>query len=383
MWAAVFAIGALYSSSTLLTPLYSNYKREFAFSELGVTEVYAIYVVGNLAVLFFCGRLSDQIGRRVTTFAALGLSLLSAACFLCAQGIVWLFIARVMNGFATGLGAGALTAWLAELDQDQGRAAVFASAGNLAGLAFGALVAGLLARYLPLPLRTTWMFLVVLLFAATVIIRLAPETVEKPVRSFAKVSLRPRIGVPRGLRLAFIAPAAIAFASFALAGFYAGLAPGLLTQRMNQPDAVIVGGIVGLFFGAASVTAIAAWRLNNRTSLYTAIGFLFIGLSLLLVADIYRAMSFLIAAAFACGLAMALGYLSSLRMINEMSPDDQRAEIISSYLLVCYSANSRPIIGVGFLSLAIRPLTAHCAFAILLALLGLLAGIVALMQQSA
>ena len=53
MWIAAAGIGLLYIGSTLLTPLYPIYRRQFHFSELIVTAVYAVYVIGNLAVLFF------------------------------------------------------------------------------------------------------------------------------------------------------------------------------------------------------------------------------------------------------------------------------------------------------------------------------------------
>lgn len=81
MWAAAVAIAVLYIGSTILTPLYPLYRHEFGFSELIVTEIYAIYVVGNLTVLFFFGRLSDQIGRRRTTLLALAITALSYVVF--------------------------------------------------------------------------------------------------------------------------------------------------------------------------------------------------------------------------------------------------------------------------------------------------------------
>ena len=74
MAVTVLAIAALYIGSTILTPLYPIYRHEFGISELTVTEVYAIYVVGNLTVLAALGRLSDEIGRRVTTLAALAIT---------------------------------------------------------------------------------------------------------------------------------------------------------------------------------------------------------------------------------------------------------------------------------------------------------------------
>ena len=83
---AALGIAILYSGSTILTPLYTIYSHKFGFSELVVTEIYASYVVGNLTVLFFFGRLSDQIGRRRTTLLALAITILSTSRFLLPTG---------------------------------------------------------------------------------------------------------------------------------------------------------------------------------------------------------------------------------------------------------------------------------------------------------
>ena len=375
MWAAALGIATLYVGSTLPTPLYPIYEREFGFSELVVTEVYAIYVIGNLAVLFFFGRLSDQIGRRPTTLLALAITIASAICFLAASGTGWLFSARVLNGFAAGLGAGALTAWIAELEPagDRSRAAAFASAGNLAGLTFGALGGGLLAQHAPWPLRLGYACYIALLLIVMATIAFAPETIREPTRAFRDLSLRPRIGVPSGIRIAFVAPAAIAFTAFALGGFFAALAPGLLTKQLHETDLAVVGSIVGLFFGAAAITVVATKALASRTAMLCACALLLIGLALLLVAESARSMPMLVIAAAVDGASMALGYRSSLGIVNEIAPDERRAEVVSSYLLVCYSANAIPVIGVGVLTLRIGAENAHRLLAAVLAALAALA----------
>lgn len=102
MWIAALGIALIYVGSTILTPLYPTYRRAFHFSELIVTAIYAVYVIGNLAVLFFFGRLSDQIGRRRTVLVALVLTCGSTLLFLFAGSVVWLFPARILNGFAAG-----------------------------------------------------------------------------------------------------------------------------------------------------------------------------------------------------------------------------------------------------------------------------------------
>ena len=368
---AAAGIAVLYMGSTLLTPLYPIYRREFGFSELVVTGIYAIYVVGNLFVLFLFGRLSDQIGRRRTTLMALVLAVLSVLCFASAVNAAWLFPARVLSGLGAGLGAGALTAWIAELEpnQDSARAAMVASAANLAGLALGALVAGLLAAHVPWPLRSSYVVYLCLLALLMAIVRLAPETVHDPVRNFHALSLHPRIGIPPGIRLAFVAPAAMAFAAFSLGGFYAALLPGLLAQGLHQSDPAVIGGVVAAFFATASVAAAVTGRLGSRASMLIALGLLWSGLGLLLAAEALRSMVWLMIATVVAGAAMALGYRGSLQIVNQIAPPEQRAEVVSSYLLVCFTANSLPVIGVGLLSLPMGAPRAHRVFALALVLL--------------
>ncbi|MGY3503052.1 MULTISPECIES: hypothetical protein [unclassified Bradyrhizobium] len=57
-------IGALFAGSTVATPLYVIYKQQLGFSQITLTLIYAVYVVGNLTALMIFGRMSDQVGRR-------------------------------------------------------------------------------------------------------------------------------------------------------------------------------------------------------------------------------------------------------------------------------------------------------------------------------
>jgi MFS family permease len=378
MAAAACSLGVLYVGSTVLTPLYGLYREAFGFGELVVTEIYAVYVVGNLAVLFFFGRLSDQIGRRTVALLALLITLLSTLVFVAALGTAWLFPARVLNGFAAGLGAGALTAWIAELaPKDSTRAAVVASASNLAGLAFGALGAGVLARHAPWPLRTSFVVYLAVLLVTMAALWRAPETVAARVRRLREVALRPRIGIPRGIRLPFAGAAAMAFAAFALGGFYAALTPGLLARDLHQDSPAVIGIVVALFFGSAAATAVVTGALASRRTIDLALALLVVGVALLLAAEARGSMALLIAATLINGPAVALGYRGSLQVANEIAPPDRHAEIVSSYLLVCYTANALPVLGVGLLTESIGAVHAHRALGAMVVLLALVAGAIA------
>jgi MFS family permease len=109
------ALAAMFVGAIMPTPLYPLYQRAFGFSGITLTLIYAVYVLGNLVSLLFFGRLADQVGRRSAILPAIGFGIASAVVFAAASGTAWLFAARALSGFSTGLGAGAATAWIAEL----------------------------------------------------------------------------------------------------------------------------------------------------------------------------------------------------------------------------------------------------------------------------
>src|SRR4051812_2485994 len=151
-------LAVMFVGSTLLTPLYEIYRRQFGFSELTLTLIYAVYALGNLSSLLLLGRLSDQIGRRRATlyaFAGLGGS---ALIFLCASRTGALYAGRILSGLALGLASGTATAWIAELDAERNktRASVIATSANYTGLTVGPLLSGFLAQYAPAPLRLSF-----------------------------------------------------------------------------------------------------------------------------------------------------------------------------------------------------------------------------------
>jgi MFS family permease len=104
--AVAIELGVMFVGAIMPTPLYPLYRIEFGFSGITLTLIYAVYVLGNLAALLFFGRLADQIGRRRATLPAIGVGMASAIAFALAASTPWLFVARALSGFSTGLAAG-------------------------------------------------------------------------------------------------------------------------------------------------------------------------------------------------------------------------------------------------------------------------------------
>src|SRR5918993_4260965 len=101
--AAAADLACMYMGSTLVTPLYVLYEKQFGFSELTLTLIFSAYSVGNIVSLFVLGRISDQIGRRRTALPAIAVAMIAMIVYLFAAGTAWLFVARGLSGLAIGM----------------------------------------------------------------------------------------------------------------------------------------------------------------------------------------------------------------------------------------------------------------------------------------
>lgn len=377
-------IGALFAGSTVATPLYIIYKQQLGFSEITLTLIYAVYVVGNLTALMIFGRVSDQVGRRRTAVIAVGIAIVSALVFLFAHGIASLYVARVLSGLAIGIGAGTGTAWLAELiaEQDRSRATVIATIANFIGLGLGALISGLLAEYVALPLRTPFIVYLAALIVVAAFLAFARETVNRPLAAFTQLSVRPRAGVPSSIRSQFVAPAVTGFGAMALVAFFAALAPSVLAGELHVTSHAVAGAIF-LELAAAVALVIALTRsLASRAAMLWSLGLMVPSLALLVTAQLAGSLVVMIVATATCGVAAGLGYRGSLQVVNQIAPDDRRAEVVSAYFICCFLGNALPVIGIGVLSTLISSTVASLVFATTIAIFAVVALMFGLKYQA-
>ncbi|MER9562133.1 MFS transporter [Mesorhizobium sp. M0571] len=373
--AAVAAmIAALFAGSTALTPLYVIYKQAFGFSQITLTLVYAVYVVGNLAALLVFGRMSDVIGRRPMALAGMAVAVVSGAFFLFAENVAWLDIARILSGLAIGVGAGTGTAWLAELvsTNDKSQAATIATSTNFLGLGLGALGAGLLAEYAPWPLRLTFVVYLAMLAIVTMLIWRTQETVSRPGK-LADVSMRPRLSLPDDIRAGFVAPAVTGFGAMSLVGFYAALAPSILAQQLQVTNHAEAGALFFELAIVAAATILATTRLSSRATMFTALALMIPTVALIVAAQILASMAIMIVATALCGVSAAFGYRGGLQVVNEIAPADRRAEVVSAFFICCFCGNALPVIGIGVLSTMASATMASLAFAGMIVIFSLVA----------
>ena len=132
-----------------------------------------------------------------------------------------------------------------------------------------------------------------------------------------------------------------------------------LKVRSHAASGAVVGGLF-----LAGTLAIATIRVSPRTGMITGLALLLPGVAALVGAQYLRSFALLLVASGVGGLASGLGYRCGLEVVNVISPARERAQLVSSYLVVCYAAISLPVIGVGLVSHMAGSLIADAIFGV-------------------
>lgn len=349
---AAYAFAVAMCGTTLPTPLYALYQRQLGFSPLVITLIYAVYAVGVIAALLLMGQLSDAVGRRPVLLAGLVLSAMSAACFLFEHGLPELFAGRVLSGLSAGLFTGTATAAVGELAPPQwaGSATLTATAANMGGLGSGPLLAGLMAQYVPDPLRQVFVVDLVLVAAAFVGVLLIPETVRHRHGGWPRPA---RLRVPREVRPAFVPAAMAGFAGFATLGLFTSVAPSFLSEVVGVSDPAVSGLVVFAAFAASTAGQLLMDRVGVQRALPWGCVVLVGGMALISSALLTASLPLLVLGALTAGTGQGLSFRAGVTAVSEHSPAGRRAEVTSALFVVLYVAISIPVVGVGLMAVTL------------------------------
>ncbi len=334
-------------ASSAPSPLYVVYQQRWDFSEIILTSVFAVYALALLASLVVAGSVSDHVGRRPTLVVALAIEIAAMLAFAEAHSVAWLFAARILQGVATGIAMGAISAALLDLQGDDNSrlGAVLGVAAPMTGLAAGALGTGLLVQFGPDPTSLVYWLLFGAFAVAIPFVLAIPETV--PRESNWAASLQPRIAVPEPLRVAFVATIPCIAATWALGGLVLSLGPSL-TAGVLGDSSHVVGGLP--IFIMAGISAIASVRLRDAHARSTARGglaALIVGVAMILVALAAGSTGLFMLGAGVVGLGFGPAFAGAFRALSTQAPLDQRAGFVSAIFAVSYLAFSLPAVAAG------------------------------------
>jgi hypothetical protein len=266
--------------------------------------------------------------------------------FLAAHGVGELYLARSLQGVATGLASGPTGAALLDL-QPAGsqRAPLVTSTFSNLGLAVGALVTSVLVQYAPAPTHLIWWALLALSAAGIpAVLAMTEPGVRRPG---ALASLRPQIAVPRQARGTFAGAVPCLVATWSLGGLYLSLGPSLAAQTTGSRNLVWGGLVIFLLCGTGVATALIFRGIRPPTAMLAGCVLLLAG-----VAVTFSAIATTTAAAFLVGAAVSgagfgLAFQGAFRMVAALATAGQRAGLVTAIFAVGYLAFSVPALIAG------------------------------------
>jgi predicted MFS family arabinose efflux permease len=346
-WLVGAALGMLMFAASAPSPLYVVYQAEWRFSTTTLTGVFAVYVLALLLTLLLTGSLSDAIGRRPVLAGALLVEICGMALFAAARDVTWLFAARIVQGLATGAATGALSASLLDLGPpgNPRLGPLVNGVAPSAGLALGALGTGLLVQYGPAPTHLVFLLLISAFTVATLGTVAMREPVGEPALRLG--SLRPRVGVPRGIRARFVAAAPCLVATCALGGFYLSLGPSVAVGILHVASHLVGGLVIFALAGSGAVTAVLLRSWEPRRAMLAGAVSLAVGVGLTLLALWLRTTPVFFGGTVVAGFGFGAALQGAFRTLSALARVEERAGLIAAIYIVCYLAFSLPALAAG------------------------------------
>jgi MFS family permease len=331
------------AASSVPTPLYATYAREFHFSPITTTIIFGAYAIAVLVALLILGRVSNHVGRRPVLLLALAMQVGAVVVLATADGVDALLIGRVLQGVATGASLGALGAAL--LDVDPARGALANSAVPGIGTGLGSLVSGLLVQYVPAPTHVVYVVFVGVFIVQGIGVAVSTETRSRKPGLLA--ALVPKLAVPRGSRRAVAVAAPILFAVWALSGLYGSLGPALARQLTESTSALIGGLPFFLLAVVSSLTAIALSRIPPRAVMLCGIAGTVVAAAGTLAAVEWSSLTGFFASIVVAGVGFGAGLQGAFRTVMPKTAAHDRAGVLSVLYVVSYCGMGIPAVIAG------------------------------------
>ncbi|RSZ41273.1 MULTISPECIES: MFS transporter [unclassified Variovorax] len=360
---------AFFFAAAAPSPLFVVFQHAWHFSSSLLTVAFAVYAIALLVSLLIAGSLSDHIGRRPVVLAALVLQAVAMGLFLLANGIGGLIAARVVQGIATGVASGALSAAVVEAAPATRKrlGAMITSVSPLAGLAVGALLTGIAVKFSVQPVMLVFGVLALVFALGAAVVLWMPETVTP--RAGALASLVPRVSIPVRARAEFARGLPVFVVVWALGGLYLSLAPSLMLHVFGIDNGVVNGLTVAVLSGMGAIAPTLLARFAAPKPIILGMASIAVGLVLLLASLATRSLALFFVGTAVAGLGFGGAFSALVQTLAPLAQSHERGELFAAIFVVSYLAFSLPAMLAGFLVAPVGLLTTTEGYAAVLLLI--------------
>jgi MFS family permease len=353
-WALLW--GAVFVSSwggNQFSPLLLMYENREHYTALLVDAFLGVYVLGLAPALLVAGSLSDRHGRKPVMLVGLGAAVVGSGLLaLGPAGAEFLLIGRLFSGATVGVAMAVGNSWIKELSQaPYDAAADRASGARRASLAFtlgsglGALVAGLIAQWGPIPEVLPFLIHIAVTLPFFVVVLRAPETHARqglPGPWWRQLRI-PSASHRRFVRVVMVSCPWI----FAGAAIGYGLLPTELRGATGSWGLVFATAATVVALGVSSAVQPFARRVHSAASargLAAMVLVIAIGIALVIAAIETQSIAIGLAADVVIGFGMGLGLVSGLLEVQAIAGPDGLAGLTGVFYAVAYAGFLAPTV---------------------------------------
>ena len=337
-------------NSTAASPLYTSYRMMWSLDAFTVAFIFAIYAFGTLFALLVLGRVSDRLpDRRLLIILSLGVVIAGALIFASAGSLATLLVGRLLAGIGTGGLTGIANAALVELDPkaDARANAVLATAVFTGGCALGPMISSAALHFNAWPLQLP--FFIIAKLAAIAVIGLATASWQPASRNLDSARQPTTTAVVTGRYAAFAVAAGALIIAWAVGSTFAGLGVTFVHELLKVESQAASGVIIAVFQLVAGISQLASQRLDSNRAM--VIGTTLIAFAILACAfAIWTAWPLLfVLGTIGSGIGYGATFVGAAGVVNRIAPPDRRATWVSTFYITGYLANALPVLALGFL----------------------------------
>lgn len=352
-WPFVVSAGGLllvFVASGTPIPLFNTYRSTTSITDADLALTTFVYLGTTALTLLMLGRLSDHLGRRTVSVAAVLIG--AAGCLVLTQvDTPWvLAVGRVLQGMACGLGSTALGAFV--VDSAPARpswlAALITSSAPPFAIPVGALFSGGLMKFAQATPTLGYLVVAGLLVIVAILLLSCRDTVTP--KPGALRSVRPHVRIPPGTGRVIFAAGAAYFATWSMGGFFQAFSASLTADYLGSQDTFVIA----LVFSSVVILSPIGASLTGRLSPATAVR---CGLIAFMIAAIgfisalqFGSIAWFLAASLVAGVAQGAANTGSMRSVLNSAPTLDRAGLLSTVYLICYSSGAIPSLVAGQLA---------------------------------
>lgn len=354
-WAAAALLVAAAFGTNVSTPLLLIYRDRLDLSPSVLTAIFGVYALGLAPSLLFGGPASDRYGRTRVLLPATALVAVASLLFLAGENSVpMLFVARFVQGLASGAAFSVGSAWLQDL-VGADRASVAARHGSLAlniGFCLGPLSAGLLGQYGPRPLVVPYLLhvviVLVLLIAAVLIARGGEWAAGRRGASEAPLFPRPQLG-PAGRRVFAQTLIPTAICVYAFPSVAVTVLP--LPLRHVHHAVAFTGVLAAVTLGSgALIQPTAEWFGTRRAPVGAGLGAVGYGLGAISAATATLPLAVVAGALLGAGGGLCLN--AGLVLVQQLSGPTTRGATNGLFYTWAYVGFAMPLLTTSFVTTA-------------------------------